>query len=1158
MSLQVSTHALPISSLVSAALNTEQTTVLMPEGSLSAYFITQLAHKQPRRMLILTPTPEEAVTLHHELQFYGCPNPILLPPWNSALFTTNNESTDECIFERVTALFELQSHKSVLVTAIGTALQLLPPHDVFSGASLQLVVGTEIQYDHIAEELVQRGYSHVDLVDEPGTFALRGSILDIFPAHHQLPARIDLFGDEIESIRTFDPITQRSCAELLELTLLPSRELVIPASRMAPLLSQIKQRADELDIPADRRRAFAEQIQAADTSLRFESLGPFIYEQLETIFRYQPDPYIVWYASERCKEEAHSWYLTVSSQYQAAISDHQILLPLNRSILSPDQFWEYCRVLPSTAFCESLASTSPARITGSNTADCKIPTHGEHSHQFSPFAEKVTNWLHSGTRVCIGYHNPSQAERLTSLFEASSVSCRHCTSFQEVVQQPPDAVALTAGDITRGFKCEEEQLVVIAEEELFGARSRRKSGSSALRKKQILASLAELRPGDPMVHIDHGVGIYRGLQHLRTGGHAGDFLLLEYAGNDKLYLPIDRIGLVQRYSGGDGANPPPARLGTASWQKIKTKAKTNIEELALELLQVYAKRQASSGYQFSPPDALYREFEATFPWEETPDQFSAINDVLHDMQHERPMDRLVCGDVGYGKTEVAIRAAFKAVLDGKQVAVLVPTTILAQQHFETFKTRMEGYPVTIEALSRFRTAKEQKTILEQVETGRIDIVIGTQRLLQKDVRFKDLGLLIVDEEQRFGVKDKERLKQFRASVDILTLTATPIPRTLHLAMLGIRDLSIIDTPPVDRHAIKTIVMRDDDELLTKAIAAELERGGQVFYVHNRVQSIGRAAERVKALAPTASVQVAHGQMDERQLEKIMLSFMHGETDILVTTTIIESGLDIPRANTMIVERADQFGLSQLYQLRGRIGRSKVQSIAYLLVPGLTRISSDARERLRILQDISELGAGFRIASHDLELRGAGDMLGPRQSGTVADIGFELYTQMLDEAITELKGTPIEEHWEPEISVPIPAFLPETFISNMNQRLVMYKRLVQTESLDEIDELLAELKDRYGELPTPVRNLKAIMLLRLVMRKLKIGKLDLRGPLITVSFRPDTTVTPELIIEKIRRSPNIYSFTPEHQLRIQMTPGLTDTETLALLRQELEGLSPLAA
>ncbi|HEX9079653.1 MAG TPA: transcription-repair coupling factor, partial [Desulfuromonadaceae bacterium] len=631
-----------------------------------------------------------------------------------------------------------------------------------------------------------------------------------------------------------------------------------------------------------------------------------------------------------------------------------------------------------------------------------------------------------------------------------------------------------------------------------------------------------------------------------------DFLLLEYAGGDKLYLPMDRLGLVQRYVGPEGSQPSLDKLGGSGWEKSKGKARKAIEELAGELLEIYAERQIREGFSFSPPDELYREFEASFAWEETPDQLSAIQDVLADMQHSRPMDRLVCGDVGYGKTEVALRGAFKAALDGKQVAILVPTTILAQQHYETFHERLGEYPVTVEVISRFRTPREQKEILERLRKGTIDIIIGTHRLLQKDVAFKDLGMVIIDEEQRFGVKDKERLKAFRAVVDVMTLTATPIPRTLYMSMMGIRDLSIIDTPPVDRLAVKTLVARFSEELIREAVMRELRRGGQVFFVHNRVQTIAKRAEQLAAILPEAKIAVGHGQMGEHELEQVMLDFMHGRTNLLICTTIIESGLDIPNANTLIVDRADTFGLSQLYQLRGRVGRSSQRGYAYLLIPGESTLTADARERLRILQDISELGAGFRIATHDMEIRGAGDMLGSRQSGTVTEIGFELYNQMLEETICRLRGEEMAERVEPEINLKVPAFIPEAYIRDTGQRLVIYKRLTQAESEDDVLDVQNEVADRFGAYPLATSYLFEIMRLRVLLKRLLVRQIDYDGKNLVISFHPRTPASPDTIIAMMRDEPRKYQFTPDYRLTC-VVAGSAFEDILAEARKVLNRL-----
>jgi len=1108
-------------------------------GSAQALAIAELSRCAHRQILVVTADQAGADELVRELVFFNALAVTSFPAWDVAPFEAASPHPDNS-GARLEALQRLaQGIPCTIVAPVAALMQRVIPRTILAGASCQITPGDEPDREALLESLVRMGYCNCPLVEERGSFAVRGGILDIFPPSLPRPVRIEFFGDTVETLRSFDPLNQRSLEPLDTLILLPSRELVLSPASLQAFVPRLKERADYLDIPADRRRLLVNELQGSGYPPGVEFLQPLFHPGLETLLQYLGKPLVVLtepdhvhqaaqqqlteiengaqkaQAEERLYPDPSDLYLTLED-FQGMLADHQQLLVQGLGVVCDD-------------------SPKLLSIKSESNADLRISIARDQQHALGPLTERIKHWQCSNWRTIIVCHQHSQAERLQELLIPYGISSTLSTGdlFSPDTPYAGTDLVLAVGDLSRGFRLPDARLALIAEEELFGKRARRKSGVTALRTKQILASLAELKPGDAMVHVDHGIGIYRGLQHLKTGVVEGDFLLLEYAGSDKLYLPIDRLGLVQRYVGGEGAAPPPARLGGAGWEKTRSKARKNIEELAAELLEVYAKRQASQGYGFSPPDEMFREFEATFPWEETPDQLSAIQDVLGDMQHSRPMDRLVCGDVGYGKTEVALRAAFKAVLDGKQVALLVPTTILASQHFETFTSRLSGYPVSIEMLSRFRTAKEQKASLERLKAGKLDIIIGTHRLLQKDVAFKDLGLLIVDEEQRFGVKDKERLKQYRASVDIMTLTATPIPRTLHLSMLGIRDLSIIDTPPVDRQAIKTVVARDTDDLIRDAILRELERDGQIFYVHNRVHSIGIVAERLRKLVPQARIAVAHGQMEEKQLEKVMLGFMHGETNLLLTTTIIESGLDIPRANTMLVDRADTFGLSQLYQLRGRIGRSTVRSYAYLLIPGTGAITQDARERLKIIQDISELGAGFRIATHDLELRGAGDMLGPRQSGTVADIGFELYTQMLEEAIAGLKGEDLEERCEPEINLAVSAFIPESYIPDTNQRLVLYKRLVQAESDDDVAEVISEMHDRFGRPPVAAQTLARIMELRIRLKQLKVQKIDADGKRLCLAFHPKTPINPETLINLIRTEPAMYQFTPDHRLLVAL-------------------------
>ncbi|MFQ5585661.1 MAG: transcription-repair coupling factor, partial [Thermodesulfobacteriota bacterium] len=688
--------------------------------------------------------------------------------------------------------------------------------------------------------------------------------------------------------------------------------------------------------------------------------------------------------------------------------------------------------------------------------------------------------------------------------------------------------SIIIGELRSGFRAHDLSLAIVTEDEIFGERVKRRPPPSR-RLEAFLTQLQDLDSGDYVVHSDHGIGIYRGLKRLHLEEIENDFLVLEYQGGDRLYLPAQRLNLISKYHGFEGKTPPVDRLGGSGWSKTKGKVKRAVEEMARELLELYAARNVVEGFSFSRPDSIFAEFEASFEYEETEDQQRAIGEVLDDMQRGRPMDRLVCGDVGYGKTEVAMRAAFKAVLDGKQVAILVPTTVLAQQHYHTFTKRFAPYPVQIDMLSRFRSSGEQKESVEKLKRGDTDIIIGTHRLLQRDVVFKNLGLVVVDEEHRFGVRHKERLKQIRKHVDVLTLTATPIPRTLHMSFAGIRDLSIINTPPEERLAIKTIVTRFDEATVRDAVMRELLRGGQVFFVHNRVSGIDGIAERLRAIVPEARIAVAHGQMKSRELEKVMDTFVNKGYDILLSTSIIESGLDIPSANTIIINRANMFGLADIYQLRGRVGRSRHRAYAYLLVPPDMALTGDARKRLEVLRELSGLGAGFRIATHDLEIRGAGELLGSAQSGQIGMVGFEMYNQLLEEAVRELRGEKVEQQPEPEIHLSIPAYLPEGYIPDTKQRLNLYKRMATVTDDSEIDDLRVEVRDRFGTIPPLVDNLFKIVSLKLLLKRGGIAELLQRGREIHLRCGEDTGVDTCTLMDLMKSEPQRITVTPDSRL-----------------------------
>ncbi|QXE89866.1 transcription-repair coupling factor [Geomonas subterranea] len=1122
-----------------------QVSVTGLEGGAPAYLLSRLADHVGAPLVVLTADQESADEITRELRFFAArPETVLpFPAWDVTPFEAASPHPD-LVGERLNALVRLlDGGVQALVLPVASVLQRVIPRGTLGGVCHYLVAGEELERDGLVEKLVKLGYSHVPLVEDRGTFSVRGGILDIFPPDREQPVRIEFFGDLVETMRLFDPVSQRSLEPLEELVLLPSREVILSEQVVKDLAPRLKRRCDHLGIGADRRRELLDQLQHAIYPPGVEFLQPLFHPQLESILDYAGenavrvlvDPAAVADALQRFGEDLESAAKRAELRDAIVCDPAELYLTaqeLERALATGRRL-EFPRLEIEGEGGEKL------RVGCAGNQDLRLDTTPEGERVLAPLTEKMVTWIAAGNRVLIPCHQAGQARRLYELLSHYRLPLEHSQdSFRTAASRPAGRVEILIGEISRGFRLEQERLVVIAEEEIFGKRVKRR-GLSEAKKKQLLTSLAELKPGDHMVHIDFGVALYRGLQHLSLTGLEGDFLLLEYAGGDKLYLPVDRINLVQRYVGAEGIEPRLDRLGGAGWEKAKAKARAEIQEMAAELLKIHAAREVQEGYRYSPADDMYRAFEASFAFEETPDQAAAIDQVIADMESPRPMDRLVCGDVGYGKTEVAMRAAFKATLDGKQVAILVPTTVLAQQHAESFAARLKDYPVRVEMLSRFRTPQQQKQILEGVKKGEVDIVIGTHRLLQKDVVFKDLGLLIVDEEQRFGVAHKERLKQFRAVVDILTLTATPIPRTLYMSLMGIRDLSIIDTPPVDRLAIKTFVSRSSDELIREAVLRELRRGGQVFFVHNRVQSIGAMAEELRRIVPEAKIAVGHGQMAEKELEQVMLSFMHGEANLLLCTTIIESGLDIPTANTLIVNRADTFGLSQLYQLRGRVGRSKTRAYAYLLIPGEGSISSDARERLKIIQELTELGAGFRIATHDLEIRGAGDLLGARQSGDIAAVGFELYTELLDEAVRTLKGEALPDRVEPEIKLKVPAFIPEDYVRDPNQRLLIYKKLTQPADEAEIDDIREELADRFGPLPVAALFLLEVMRLRVALKRLLVKEIEFSGNELSLAFHERTPVSPDAITGLLRKEKGKYRFTPDFRLYVRVADSSFD-------------------
>ncbi len=1139
---------------VSSGLQTSE--VLGLHGSADAFLLARLLTEHSGLLVILTAELPQARQLTADLQFFHHrPQQIaLLPNWELNPYDPLTPHP-ELVATRLTTLAALnRGELKVLVLPVRALMQRMIPRQVLATIALELLAEEEYERQPLLESLLQLGYQPVPLVEERGSFAVRGDIIDLFPADAQQPVRLDFYGDFIEKMRRFDPVSQRSGAQMIErLTLIPSKEMILHGPFLETFAQRLKERCDELELPRTERETIMAEVREGILAPGRHFLLPFNYPALDALTSYLDkerwvlvDLPAIEQAIDQCHRDVRDGEARMLEQGQPHAARQELFL--DPSEVQP--------LLNSSGRIEISQlrvfqlDDERERFHFNCVGNAELRAHSNEQHDgLEPLVQRLQQAANDNWRVLLVCHQRSQAERLQELLAAHAVELNINPALR-LNNLSPGYPQLCVGELSGGFSLPEEKLLLISEEEIFGKRSHRKKKTGQQRARKLMSSLAELKEGDFIVHMDHGIGKYLGLTHLQTGSVEGDFLHLQYAGGDKLYLPIDRIEKVQKYIGGEGQAPKLDKMGGQGWEKARLKARAAVEELARQLLELYAKRELRQGFACSAPDQLYREFEATFPHEETEDQLRAIEDTLSDMQSPKPMDRLVCGDVGYGKTEVALRAAFKAVLDSKQVAVLVPTTVLARQHWESFSRRLEEFPVRVEMVSRFRSVAENKKTLAAAAAGKVDILIGTHRLLQRDVRFNDLGLVIVDEEQRFGVSHKEKLKQLRAEVDILTLTATPIPRTLHMSLAGMRDLSIIETAPIDRLAIRTYVTRFDDELIRQAILRELRRGGQVYFVHNRVKTIDAMAEQLKALVPEATVSVGHGQMPEKNLEQVMLDFIAGKSNLFVASTIIENGLDIPRANTIIVNRADCFGLSQLYQLRGRVGRSDRRAYAYLLIPGEAGLTKEARERLKVLQELTELGAGFRIASHDLELRGAGDLLGAKQSGPIAAIGFELYTELLEETIDKLRGKEREERIDPEIRMGLSAFFPEMYLPDPNQRLQFYQRMAAVEQDEELFDLVEELRDRYGELPRAGEALVGIMRLRILLKHLRVELLEYDGRRLHLLFHATTRVSPELIRRLLTDQPERYRLGADFKLSVELG-RLKEQDLLPAVRKELQ-------
>jgi transcription-repair coupling factor (superfamily II helicase) len=1097
---------------------------------------------------------------------------------------------------RMAALFRLARGFAprVLVASAPALFRRVVPRAPFDALCWTIRAGATLDRDETIASLVRAGFSRASVVEDPGTFAVRGAVIDVFPPVYKHPVRVELFGDEVEGLRLYDAATQRTLRPLPELHLHPVRDTVRTAG--ADPRAKILAAADAAVFPSSKTRHILDQIDEGEAFFGMEALAPAFHAGMETVFDYLPaGALLVVEDPEAVVEAARRHASKLRETAQARRAEHRIALDAHEFVLLEDEAraaleaHRRVEVRPVEVVHAGPEGSAPTRVrlaaepnTGlrAELQRARAEQTGERPHAAHPDAaaidvgkplrDKLRAWMSDGQRVRLVAPNRAHADRLAGLLAAWGLEAAAAPRGQAHGHVPhghaPDdlfdgaadqaPLAVLSGSLTRGFRLPADRLVLVSEEEIFGPRAHREARAPAKAAATPgLGDLGEIAEGDAVVHDEHGIGRYRGLKKLTVRGVPQDFLHLEYDGGS-VYVPVYRIGLCHRYSGGEVDAVRLDKLGGKTWADKRRRVSAEARKVAEELLQLYAQRAALEGHAFPAPDATFREFEETFPFDETPDQARAIETVLGDMQHGVPMDRLVCGDVGYGKTEVALRATLLAVLGGKQVAVLAPTTVLAEQHLQTFAERFADFPVRVAGLSRFRGKAEQTKTVASLAAGGLDVVIGTHRILSRDVRFRDLGLVVIDEEQRFGVAHKERLKELRTQVDVLTLTATPIPRTLQMSMGGLREISVIATPPADRLAIRTFVCRFDPALLGDALAKELARGGQIFYVHNRVEDIAKEAQKIRELAPAGTrVAVGHGQMAEGELEKVMVDFVDGKFDVLVCTTIIESGLDIPRANTMIVNRADRFGLAQLYQLRGRIGRSRERAFCYLVVPDEGRMTPEAKARLAVLQRFTELGAGFAVATHDLEIRGAGELLGERQHGAVAAVGFETYAKILEEAVAELKGEPIRRELDPEITVDVPAFLPDDYLPDTGQRLDFYRRLAQARDEDDVRAVLEELEDRYGPLPDEARLLGEVMIDKTLVRVLGAQGYELAAARLVLTLGETTRLEPAKVLKLVQSKGSRWKLSPDMRLSYAFTDSEKEAR-LSVARAKLTELGKL--
>ncbi|MDP4178496.1 MAG: transcription-repair coupling factor [Bacillota bacterium] len=1125
--------------------------------SARSYFIDAIYEKMDKSFIIVTHNDVEAKNLYEDLSFYV--NNIYYLPSKELVFYNIEAISADLRWERLKVLREIiRKSKKIIVLSIESLISTCVPMELYDKYTFKYKMGDNIYIEELSEKLIQCGYEKTDIVESKGQFSVRGGIIDIYPPISAVPFRIELFGDEIDSIRSFNTESQRSIEKVNKIEIFPAKEMILNKDNIERATIKIKEdlnlvynnlmKKDNTE-SADRIKSIInsnlEELKEKWSFETIDSFMPYFYEKTSTLLDYMKDYFIFLDDTQRCKGKLDSVYFEFEESYKSFF-DRGNILPGQGKLQVPKDVLIEMLESSNIVTLNTITKSSDILKPKSMVSFSEITLHQYHG-QLDLLLEEIKDKKSRGFKTIILSGTRPRGERLVDTLRDRDVE----SSYSDVIRDVQfGEVVITFGNQVKGFEYPDLKLCVISDKEVFGESKRRPNRKTMKKGVGKISSFTELKPGDYIVHTNHGIGVYKGIKQLEVQGHKKDYLELSYDSDDKLFVPVEQLELVQKYIGTEGKSPKVTKLGGTDWIKAKSKVQKSVNEMAEDLIKLYAARSTLKGHRFSKDTIWQKQFEDEFPYQETQDQLIAIEDIKKDMESDKAMDRLLCGDVGYGKTEVAVRAAFKAVMDGKQVAFLVPTTILAQQHYNNLVKRFSDFPIKVDMICRFRTPAQQRNIITAAKEGNLDILIGTHKILSKDMHFKDLGLLIIDEEQRFGVTHKEKIKEMKKNIDVLTLTATPIPRTLHMSLVGVRDISIIETPPEERYPIQTYVVEYNDQLIRDAVMREMARNGQVYFVYNRVETINDMAAYLKKLVPEARIAIGHGQMSERELENIIVDFMNNEYDILLCSTIIETGMDIQNVNTMIIYDSDRMGLSQLYQLRGRVGRTNRIAYAYLTYRKDKVLTEVAEKRLKAIKDFTELGSGFKIAMKDLEIRGAGNMMGSAQHGHMAAIGYDLYCRMLEDMVKRIKGEDINEPIETTIDIKIDAFIPRDYIEDEVQKIEVYKKIAAISSYEDMMDVQEEIEDRFSNIPEPVQNLMNIAFLRSMSKMLDIEEIKDKNNQLSFQFSSNKKLNENVIFELTKKYKKQLKFKSDEKPAFLLDSSEIKKENLILFIKEV--------